>query len=228
MYRGMVVREGTIDDNIVRQVWDDYNGLDFENGVKNKIVLDGGAHIGAFTNMALQRGGHRIIAIEPNLENSRIFKMNFSHALPEFFRDALVGGEESESTDFSLRNLYTCGGENQGMHTMIEGAMESRGIFSVGKQKVGIIQLAYLLRAYAPSIIKLDIEGSEIEMFPILLSDKNPASQMAIEFHAFNDEMREANIEFVNQLMNSHPAWEVVKRPMVHKGHQATVGVFRR
>lgn len=221
MYRGMVVREGTIDDNIVRQVWDDYGLLDFEG----KVVLDGGAHIGAFTDMVARNKARKVLAFEPEIENARLFRMN--HGIDDeflcFYTSALVSpGPVSHS------NIFTYYGENRGMHSLIEGAMEARGIGNYGKQVAHLVSLNDVLKIYSPDIIKLDIEGSETEMFPVLLSDKNSASQMAIEFHALNDEMREANIEFVNNLLKRKTGWEAVKLPSVDEGHQSTVGVFKR
>ncbi len=223
IYRGMVVREGTIDDNIVRQVWDDYGLLDFEN----KIVIDGGAHIGAFTEMAIKRGANQVIAFEPERENIILFRINLLGQIMNsnviFSESALIADAGGSNEDKKLNAYY---GENRGMHSLKKGAMEARGIYSYSVLEVYLSNLYTCLKKYKPDIIKLDIEGSETELLPMLSSDTNSATQMAIEFHVFNNNMRQANINFVSVLPDL--GWKVVKPPMVHEGHQSTVGIFKR
>jgi FkbM family methyltransferase len=125
-------------------------------GVKpGDIVVDCGAHVGAFTSQALSRGAAKVIAIEPAPDNAFCLEQNFAAEIAG--RQVVVikkGVWSSEGTlDLSLSTL------NSGANSFVQ---HGRG----GSLQVPVTTIDRLvadLRLQRVDYIKMDIEGAERE-----------------------------------------------------------------
>ncbi|MEO7650768.1 MAG: FkbM family methyltransferase, partial [Bryobacteraceae bacterium] len=79
------------------------------------VVLDCGAHVGVFTDLALRRGASRVVAIEPDPMNLECLRRNFA---PEIAAGRVILAPLGVWSDERTITLYT-GKENSGMNSMI-------------------------------------------------------------------------------------------------------------
>ena len=143
-----------------------YKTLEFED----RTVMDVGAHIGCFTDLAIKCGAKHIWAYEPTKESFDLLEKNLSTRmeLATIHNSALIGGED-ETVDFYLSKKYpTC-------HTH----MPVRG-----REKVTVDAMNFWDRVdlHQPQILKIDVEGGEYDfMFQQEVPDF--VEQIAIELH---------------------------------------------
>lgn len=120
------------------------------------IVLDCGAHVGVFTQVALSRGAAKVVAIEPDPANIECLRRNF----PREIADgrvvlAQVGVWSSEGS----MKLFLGDGGNTGVNSM--WSKESGKAIEVPVTTID--KLAEKLQLPKVSFIKMDIEGAERE-----------------------------------------------------------------
>ena len=122
---------------------------------RGDIVLDCGAHVGVFTDLALRRGASRVVAIEPDPLNLECLRRNFS---AEIAAGRVLLAPLGVWSDERTITLYT-GKENSGMNSMIWDQ-------KAGQVEVRVTTIDQLLRELKlPRVdfIKMDIEGAERE-----------------------------------------------------------------
>lgn len=141
---------------------------------REAVIIDIGAHIGAFALACHERGSRRIVAFEPNEENYRVARKNVKLLSGVKLRRAAVLDRDAEITCGSFPGLN--GLENTG------GA-----IVSFGRNGHSTRALAFdkILRQLGQvNLVKLDCEGSE---WPILLNGTEWDRVKAIcgEYHLF-------------------------------------------
>ena len=131
---------------------------DPKQGVRpGDIVIDGGAHVGTFTDEALRRGAAKVIAVEPEPVNAECFRRNFKKEIGEGRVVLLEKGVWSSETTLEL----SVAKDNSGMNSFVidQGANTSK--ISVPLTRIDtIVRELGLARV---DFIKLDIEGAERE-----------------------------------------------------------------
>jgi FkbM family methyltransferase len=120
---------------------------------KGDVVIDAGAHIGAFTRIALQAGARMVIAIEPESANLAAFRRNFSADL-KGGRVVLVS-KGLWNGPGKLPLHISPAGDSHSIVTGREGGKE---------ETIELIALDALVAELKPpsiDFIKMDIEGAE-------------------------------------------------------------------
>lgn len=119
------------------------------------IVIDCGAHVGVFTDKALQRGAAKVIAVEPDKVNLECLRRNFA---PEIASGKVVvypKGVWSSQTTLKLSVSHTNSGMNSVVHKESDDYEEIE-VTTIDKlvAELGLSKVDY---------IKMDIEGAERE-----------------------------------------------------------------
>ena len=152
-------------------------------GVKaGDIVLDLGAHIGCVASRAALVGASKIICIEAEPENFELLQKN-TQTFPQVvaIHGAVFGGD-SETVQLNTVQRRTDGGHSTGTHSCY---FRTRG----NTIPVPRLDFRKLLEEHQPTVLKVDIEGSEWSLDFTNL----PASirSIGIEFHTRNGQMRD-------------------------------------
>lgn len=164
-------RPHTWDFDIWRSVFDNNEyGLSVQFP-HNAAVIDVGAHIGAFTYTALHRGASFVLAVEPVIENARLWHHNIHRACLATDRAVLVTAaawREADALPVASTNATTelPIGPNTGAPHVL--STEGHPVRAVPFDQ--LVDLA-LAASGQPRItlLKLDCEGSE---WPILFTSK--------------------------------------------------------
>lgn len=139
--------------HLAEQAWIEENNPN-EHVQKGDVVVDCGAHIGVFTDVALKRGASKVIAVEPDPSNIACLRKNFAREIEEGkVVVAPVGVWSSEGT----MTLHLGPDGATGMNSMIAD-------FKGKSIKVRVTPLDKLLSELGvPKVdfIKMDIEGAE-------------------------------------------------------------------
>lgn len=120
---------------------------------RGDVVIDCGAHVGVFTNFALQQGAEKVIAIEPEPLNVECLRRKFKREITEgrvVIVPKAVWSEETE-LEFSLSTV------SSGMNS----AVAHTGTQRVKVPATKIDTLAVELNLTRIDYIKMDIEGAE-------------------------------------------------------------------
>lgn len=153
----MYVRPHTTDDKVIDEVIkrNCYQkksiGFFIEEGDR---WLDLGGNIGTFALLVLSKGG-TVHTVEPEPDNIKLLR----HNLEANFKSGWSIGEYCVSTNTNpTESLYLCKGDyNKYMHKL--GKVRGRSSIEVDN-----INILALLNEYNFNSIKIDIEGSEIEI----------------------------------------------------------------
>lgn len=131
------------------------------------IVLDLGAHIGATSLMALQKGARHVVAVEADAANVPLLRRNLAG------RSAVVVwaavGPQAGRTKF-----YTRADRSYLGSRIADPAREAAS--------VPMVALADLLATYRPTIVKCDIEFGEYDL-PELRALPDKVRVLAMEVH---------------------------------------------
>lgn len=168
-------RPGTIDDTITAAIWahGEYPlPMHFRAG---DVVIDCGAHIGAFTALCLDRGAGQVLAVEAHPENYAILRAHFDgddRVLP--IHRAVWRSDEQGAT----LSLSPYGDEAGKVNT---GCAD---VFAQDGPRVPAVALDTLIGERAIRLLKLDCEGSE---FPALATSRKLAQVAEIvgEVHEY-------------------------------------------
>ena len=147
----------------------------------NKICLDLGTNIGAFTKIALDGGAKRVYGIECDFRNYNIAANNFAASIHANIIHAAVSG----STEDTLK-IYKSNAKSNHSSTSI---IKRRGTFNE-YDDVKNYHIDYLLEEIKPDIIKIDIEGAEYDIIESVLEYK--PSILFIELHGNHDQAKSA------------------------------------
>ena len=162
-----------------------YSKLNF----KDKTVMDVGAHIGCFTDLALKNGAKHVYAYEPTPESFALMVMNVNNDKTSLYNSALTGHDDIE-TDFYLSKTYpTC-------HTHIP--VKNREVMTVQAENFW-----QKLNIHKPQVLKVDIEGGEYNfMFQKEIPDY--VEQVAIELHLGKKGYRELGLALARKFNDWH------------------------
>ena len=179
-------RSGTWDENIWLSVArDDEYGLPARLDAAD-VVLDVGAHIGAFSYLALDRGAGLVIAVEPDTDNANSWRHNLHTVCRAEGRSILITAAAWRSDLPRDAPGVLCyapvGGNTGGGNTLGEDGHPVRA--------VPLDRLIELAAALAPTgrvrLVKLDCEGAE---WPCLLTCRRHdlVDEWTGEFHTIAD-----------------------------------------
>lgn len=186
---GAWLRKGTHDKYVIGQI-SQYKTLDIQPGCN---VLDVGGHIGLFARNAIDRGAGHVLSIEPHPGNCDMFQLN-TQAYPtiELVEAAVVSSTSTDAT-FKLYESAT----DTSAHSLV--STRGRAEFTVP-----VVSFKDALMDAQPSVVKLDIEGYEYELFDDILAlfPKFHVTSFAIEFHLNRHDWRQRARNFV-AILNS-------------------------
>lgn len=176
MNNDFTFREGTWDRAI-------FNCITLHNEYKlptrfkdDDLIIDIGAHIGAFSYACLQRGAGQVYAYEASKPNFELAYKNLS----SFKKRAKVHFNAVWRSDTKVDSLTF----NDPVHTINTGGGNVWG--TQGTEKVPVITLDQILSSIQKRVrlLKLDCEGSE---FPILFTSKqlHKVDEIVGEYHEF-------------------------------------------
>jgi len=140
---------------IAEQMRDIYN---YQNlGVKSgDIVLDGGANVGVYTQVALNAGARKVVAIEPAPENLECLRRNFEKEIAEG-RVVIYPKGVWDKDDWLTLYVYATNSAQDSFVRQMPGATQTRQKFPL----TTIDKLVEELKLERVDYIKLDIEGAE-------------------------------------------------------------------
>jgi FkbM family methyltransferase len=166
------VRPGTSDSFVVTEVFSgEYNKLNIQ---PDDVILDFGLNIGMFTIFALKKGAKAVVSFEPDVDNFELACRNVSMNIPDttkysLYNHAVVGNYDT-TREFSI-NVH----KNKGAHSLVK----KRGRETV---PVTCMNINEIIASIKPTIIKMDIEGGELECLPAVRSWEG-IREFIMEFH---------------------------------------------
>lgn len=205
---GLTVREGTDDSRAYGEV-KDYHTLD----VKDKIVLDIGAHVGFSVNYFLEQGAKGIYAFEPDPETFKILEENFKdNPKVILFNEAVTGYGSPSITFYRKKNTR-------------DGTIHMPKNSGVGVTELTVEARNFrdILLALSPNVLKIDCEGAEhtfnFSSLPACVE------QIAMELHIGRTVWKTSSEHICKKL--AEQKFAAIKEP-VFTDLFATVGVWKR
>jgi len=169
------------------------------------VIVDAGANVGLFAiQMARQNRRCRVIAIEPFAENFRYLKANVGRACPE----TVTCSEVALGAGFGKGQMQAVGSRSFD-HLLLVDSNALDGIPVVPLS--GLLDLA---RAKEIDFLKVDIEGSERDVFAAASSDLlGRFKRIAMEYH---DQIVPGTLELLRRVLS--PTHEITVRPSKMEG----------
>ena len=207
MFRGLYVRPGTYDEYVIKEIQGCYGMLD----VYDKVVMDIGANIGAFTRWALAAGAGAVVGFEPLHSNYFMLKKN-------------VGTIDMVST---FQRAITSDGKPVELYYVPDGKNPGNTSTKIqrGRDHVTVQSTSFLtaLSDHCPEVVKVDVEGSEYDW---LHGNLPPCvKQVAVELHLTKKQWREVDAP---RVIESFKDWDCLRQPKLTGGNWTTIGVWRR
>jgi FkbM family methyltransferase len=155
---------------------------------QDKICLDLGTNIGAFTKIALDRGAKRVYGVECDLRNYQIASANFSSEIRAKIIHAAVSSVEQDKLQ-----IYKSNAKSNHSSTSI---IKRSGTFTE-YDEVKNYHINYLLEEVKPQIVKIDIEGAEYSIIEQVLNYRPDV--LFIELHG-NDDRSKSVVQRLQEL----------------------------
>ena len=196
-----------------------YGSLDITKG---DIVLDIGAHIGIFTTWALEHQATKIIAVEPNPENVRLWKKNITSNCAQILDKAVtdkVGNAVLVIPAKSCRSSI-----EEEMVQKIYRKTKSGRPANLGWSscQVNTVSLKELIHQFNPTKMKFDAEGAE---YSTDFSDLGKIEKFVIELHHSSESMLNKARFLVANLENA--GWQTTQYLPKNSKHFPTVTLFK-
>lgn len=212
---GLWYRQGSYDQNTIRAV-KDYHELRI--GAAD-ITLDIGAHLGAFSNYAAGCGA-TVVSYEPAPSSFALLSKNLGTVDRVTLHNAAVVGHYNDEINFYLNT-----GMNHGLNSSVE--RHGREIVTVNAENI-----LKVLKHVKPTVVKIDCEGAEYELFEAMLGDvglplwKDRVRAFAVEWHFSRKGWREIAKRRHQELLEL--GFSEAKAPKLTGKSWATVAVYRR
>ena len=206
--RGILCRVDTFDEYVVNECWRSYRTLP----VKDRLVMDIGANIGAFTRWALNNGATSVICLEPETSNFECLRYNTQNA-PVALYNACAALEEGITELWLSSTTKNPGNTSQ---------TSRKGRFK--EDNVKTINVHELMRSRGVQSVKMDCEGAEYEIgWPDLMPES--VRDVAAELH-LSDKLFRSRCE---EMIESYKVagWKAVVEPKV-KGSWNTLAHWTR
>lgn len=121
--------------------------------LKDKCVLDLGAHRGFFTNLAFQEGAKEIVAVEPAPSNLKFLRKNGAGAT--ILQGAVIGWEDRSIPLMASKNM-----RQESQYHVVRHTYAQKEVGTVPAYHLS--ELLKKLKAKSRSVIvKMDIQGAE-------------------------------------------------------------------
>lgn len=205
---GLTVREGTDDSRAYGEV-KDYYLLD----VKDKVVVDIGAHVGFSVNYFLEQGAKGIYAFEADPETFKILEENFrDNPKVILFNEAVTGYGSSSITFYRKKNTR-------------DGTIHAPKNSGVGVTELTVPARNFkdILLALSPNVLKIDCEGAEHTF--AFQNLPTSVDSIAMELH-IGRTVWKTNSEHICKVLGAQK-FTALKEP-VFTDLFATVGVWKR
>jgi len=164
-------------------------------------VIDAGANVGFFTWLAKERGAKRVYSIEPDIQANFYLEKNFRND------PAIILIKKALTSNLEGTNFYYC------LNGTVANSTTTSEVHTYVKDYVPTINLDMILNIEEKiNLIKLDIEGSEFEVFEHLQPHQfSKVNQFFIEFHRNSIPIKDKLIEngFTVQYKNSDETSEM-------------------
>lgn len=155
------------------------------------VLLDLGANIGAVSRAFLARGVEHVVAVEPEPRNFELLLRNTaSH------HGRVTAIEAAVARRSGVRPLWLSPTSNHGMHSL---AVRQ----SARRRLVRCLTLDELLQAYAPTLLKIDVEGAEYELLAPLGALPPSVRGIAMELHFDRPSWRRRSAPTLTRLLAS-------------------------
>jgi FkbM family methyltransferase len=174
---GLSLRPESWDYGIARSILLDNEYRLPERFSADDLILDIGAHVGAFAYACLQRGAGRVMAFEPDPDNARLAAANLApYADRCELQSTAVWRSDRAADSLCLRRARHC--LNTGGHDVLSDRGDGLRIEAIALDAV-LSRLQGTVR-----LLKIDCEGAE---YPILLTATrlDRVEAIAGEFHLF-------------------------------------------
>ena len=168
----------------------DYGGLPTPVDFKNKVVMDCGCHIGTFARRALEEGAAKVHCYEP-------FKSCFDSIQMNLPKDKAETYNVAVSTKAGLVDFHYREARLEASSLVHKGANQKRWNYQT--MQVQTVDFWSELERIRPSILKIDIEGEEWNIFENkVLPDYVEA--LFIEVHGLYSKGFQHGIDFIQQI----------------------------
>lgn len=149
---------------------------------KNSVVLDIGANIGNVSNYILEKTDTSIFAFEPNrlcfeimarrfVDNERIKTFNLAVSNYKGISELYLHKNSKGINDFNY--IESSSLKNQ-----------KDNVSKESKIMINVINISEILSKFNEiDLIKIDVEGSEYEILPTIIAEKNKIKNVLCEFH---------------------------------------------
>lgn len=207
----MIIRPGTYDSEIVKEMPRAYGGLDY----LDKKVMDIGGCFGAFAIFAVKQGASEVFSYEPEDENFSLLLKNcsrFKQINP--VHSAVVGNGDKQ------RTFYLNVGKNKGSHSL----------YIKRKRKVVVVNCLNFqdeINHIKPHILKIDAEGAEYELINSIISLPETVNCIVIELHFGKKEWREKSAQGLLLKINAL-GFRLINKPAIGGKHWHTIAKFKR
>src|SRR5208282_4219945 len=174
------------------------------------VIIDAGANVGIFAIlMARQNRRCRVIALEPFAENFKYLEANVARACPE----NVICCEVALGAGFSKGQMQEVGSRSLDhlLRTDLSAA-DGVPVIPLG----GLLDLAHadLARGQEIDLLKVDIEGSEYDVFAAASPDLiGRFKRIAMEYH---NHLRPGTLELLRRVLS--PTHEITVRPSTLEG----------
>jgi FkbM family methyltransferase len=174
-----------VDKDMIKESILNYN-ID-EIDYQDKICLDLGVNIGAFSKIALDRGAKRVYGLECDLRNYQIASSNFSSEIKVKVVHAAVSG----STEDTLQ-IYKSNSKSNHSSTSINKRTNTFTEYD----RVKNYHITEVLNEVQPDLVKIDIEGAEYDIIEEVARYKPKV--LFIEIHGGHEKAKNAVQRFEN------------------------------
>lgn len=191
------------DQNTVRGVPGSYGRFDYQG----KRVLDIGGHIGSFAVYAVARGAKKVVSVEPQPRNQKMFEINTRGLPVTLHKAACIRYPNIDRFITSGAALSDSPRANYGRSRLRDAGdtMTSR----TENVKVATVAFQYLQNKVKPHIMKIDCEGSEHELLDGFVANEE-LEAMVMEIHFFDPHARKT--------------WPTTLKKLLRQGFKITRG----